>query len=126
MSVDRHGEVFHLTENGWQAGAYGMYMSDKEEHAGAPENRLLSLKYEEYQTSAFSRPDHYIHVIYFNTRRYDDIVRAILTHGLYPDHKSNNKRVTENYGQDEELMQLITRCVLYRDNVKQINAKTEI
>jgi len=126
MSVDRHANVFHLTENGWQSGACGAYMSDKEEHAGAPENRLLSLKYEEHQTSAFSRPAYYIHVIYFNMRRYPDIVRAILAHGLYPDHGSGNKRTAENYGQDEELMQLITRCVLYRDNVKQINAKTGV
>lgn len=124
MSVDRHGRVFHLTENGWQSGAFGMYMSAKEEHADAPENRLLSLKYEEHQTSAFSRPNYYMHVIYIDMRRYEAIVRAILTHGLYPDHGAGNKYMAENYCHDEKLAHLITRCVLYRNNITQGNTNT--
>lgn len=124
MSVDQHGRVFHLTANGWQSGAYGMYMSDKEEHATAPENRLLSLKYEEHQTSAFSRPDYYMHVIYIDMRRYAAIVRAILTHGLYPDHGASNKYMAEKYRHDEKLTHLITCCTLYCNTITQGNANT--
>lgn len=121
MSVDRNTTIFHLTSRGWEMGAHGMYLSTAQEKENTPTNRLLSLKYEEYQTSQYSRPEHYMRVIYFDPCRYADTIRAILTHGLYPDHgagqapkqaAANNKYMTNAYAQDTILTDLINKCPL--------------
>lgn len=121
MSVDRNTTIFHLTPSGWVMGASGMYLSTAQENEKIPHDRLLSLKYEEYQTSQYSKPDHYMRVTYINDRRYAEAVRAILTHGLYPDHgagqnekqaASNNAYMADRYEQDMVLADLINKCPL--------------
>jgi len=98
-----------------------MYLSEKQEQQNTPIDRLLSLKYEEYQTSQYCKPDHYMRVNHVDERRYAAVVRAILTHGLYPNHgagqdepqaSNNNKYMAKNYEQDTPLVDLINKCVL--------------
>jgi hypothetical protein len=129
MSVDRNTDFWHLTPDGWVCGASGMYLSEAQSKEKTPNNCLLTLKYEEYQTSQYSKPDHYMRVTYIDACRYADVVRAILTYGLYPDHgagqdekqaASNNKYMIERYKQDMTLADLISKCSLNVKN-KQTN-----
>ncbi len=124
MSVDRNTNFWHLTPDGWVCGASGMYLSEAQSKEKTPNNRLLTLQYEEYQTSQYSKPEHYMRVTYIDACQYADVVRAILTYGLYPDHgagqdekraASNNKYMIERYKQDMPLADLISKCHL---NVK--------
>jgi hypothetical protein len=128
MSVDRNTTIWHLTPAGWVFGVDGMYLSDAKEKENTPVNRLLSLKYEEYQSSQYSKPEHYMRVNYVNERRYADVVCAILTHGLYPDHgagqpepqaSNNNKYMVERYQQDMALANVITKSPLFAKKDKQ-------
>lgn len=125
MSADRYTHYWHLTPDGWVEGAVGQYLSDEQSKEKTPKNRLLTLEYEERQSSQYSPPDHSLRVTVITGWRYADVVRAILTYGLYPDHGAGleekeaanlNKFMSKSYRQDMELDYLISRCSL---NVKE-------
>ena len=122
MSFDRHANIWHLTTAGWVFGVTGMYLSAAQEKENKPNNPLLTLKYEENQSSQYSKPACHMEITYVNPRQYADLVRAILTHGLYPNHDLQfssppkpgvNLSMAANYEEDTPLATVITKSPLF-------------
>lgn len=102
MSADKFTSIYHLTQRGWEAGARGSYLSEKEEAASLPPvDRLLTLRY--HESTPYIKTHYSCSVDYITNTRYEKLLWAILTYGVYP--PAMVKQI-DQYEQDEQLAKI--------------------
>jgi len=82
MSADSYTNIYHLTKHGWVDGANGCYLSAADEAAVLPPvGRLVTLRYREFTPYIKTS---YACTVDYVTDRYFDLLRAVVTYGVYP------------------------------------------
>jgi hypothetical protein len=110
MSADSYSSIYYLTRDGWVKGPSGQYLTEKDMLANTPRDTLITLEYNDHQTSMYSRPDRTIRALAISQYGYAAAIRALLTHGMYPDCRETD--AANRYNHDLELSALISQCVL--------------
>jgi hypothetical protein len=102
MSADSYTSIYHLTKHGWVDGPAGCYLSAEQAAAILPPvGKLLTLRYLEF--TPYIKTSYTCIVDYITPDRYVDLLRAVVTYGVYP---PAMKKEAEKYGHDEQLAKL--------------------
>jgi hypothetical protein len=103
MSADSYTSIYHLTQKGWVDGPEGCYLSaEKVAAVSPPVDRLVTLRYLEF--TPYIKTSYTCIVDYITPNRYVDLLRAVVTYGMYP---PAMQRYADKYDHDELLSRFL-------------------